>query len=199
MSDPTRNSTMAIAIRRRRIERLIEELVSSKLGEALKGIRVPGEIVPQVIDSLPRDQERARREFTARKERLEKDLELTRRRQDQAYKDKSDDKITEEFWNRQMSELTANELRTASALAALAEPLGDKVLTVARTLELAQKAHSLYVTQDPAEQAKLLSLALSNSEIDEVSVYPKYKMPFDLIAQRAKTEDWLTIWDSKLS
>ena len=190
---------MAIAIRRRRIERLIEELVSSKLGEALKGIRVPGEIVPQVIDSLPRDQERARREFTARKERLEKDLELTRRRQDQAYKDKSDDKITEEFWNRQMSELTANELRTASALAALAEPLGDKVLAVARTLELAQKAHSLYVTQDPAEQAKLLSLVLSNSEIDEVSVYPKYKMPFDRIAQRAKTEDWLTIWDSKLS
>ena len=97
--------------------------MSSKLGEALKDIRIPGEIVAQVIDSLRRDQERVRREFTARKERLEKHLELTRRRQDQAYKDKLDDKITEEFWNRQMSELTANEQRTASALAALAEPL----------------------------------------------------------------------------
>jgi site-specific DNA recombinase len=173
-----------------------EAQVSSKLGEALKSIRVPGEIVAQVIDSLRLDQERARREFTARKERLEKDLELTRRRQDQAYKDKLDGRITEEFWNRQMSELTANEQRTASALAALTEPLDDKVLTVARTLELAQNAHSLYVTQDPAEQAKLLGLVLSNSEIDEVSVYPKYKMPFDLIAQRTKTEDWLGGLDS---
>jgi hypothetical protein len=39
-------------------------------------------------------------------------------------------------------------------------------------------------------------LVLSNSEIDEVSVYPKYNMPFDLIAQRAKTEDWLGGLDS---
>jgi hypothetical protein len=114
------------------------------------------------------------------------------------YKDKLDGKIKEEFWNRQMSQLTANEQRTASALAALTEPLDDKVLTVARTLELAQNAHSLYLAQDPAEQAKLLSLVLSNSEIDEVSVYPKYNMPFDLIAQRAKTEDWLGRKDSNL-
>jgi hypothetical protein len=81
---------------------------------------------------------------------------------------------------------------------ALTEPLDDKVHTVARTLELAQKAHSLYLAQDPAEQAKLLSLVLSNSEIDEVSVYPKYNMPFDLIAQRPKTEDWLGRKDSNL-
>jgi hypothetical protein len=151
-----------------------------------------------VIDSLRRDQKRAQREITSRKERLEKELDLTRRRQDEAYKDKLDGKITEEFWNRQNSVLTANEQRTASALAALTEPLDDKVLTVARTLELAQKAHSLYLAQDPAEQAKLLSLVLSNSEVDEVSVYPKYNMPFDLIAQRAKTEDWLGRKDSNL-
>jgi hypothetical protein len=114
------------------------------------------------------------------------------------YKDKWDGKITEESWNRQMSQLTANEQRTASALAALTEPLDDKVLTVARTLELAQKAHSMYLAQDPAEQAKLLSLILSNCQVDEVSVYPKYNVPFDLIAQRAKTENWLGREDSNL-
>ena len=119
--------------------------ISSKLGAVFEDIRIPGEIVAKVIDSLQRDQQRVRREFTARKERLEKDRDLTRRRQDQSYNDKLDGKITEEFWNRQMSELTANEQRIDSALAALAEPLDDKVLTVARTLELAQKAHSLYL------------------------------------------------------
>ena len=126
----------------------------------------------------------------------EKELDRTRRRQDEAYKDKLDGRITEEFWNRQMSELTANEQRTASALAALTEPLDDKALTVARTLEPAQQDHSLYLAHDPVEQAKLLSLVLSNSELDEVRVYPKYKVPFDLIAQRAKTEDWLGRLDS---
>jgi hypothetical protein len=39
-------------------------------------------------------------------------------------------------------------------------------------------------------------LALSNCEVDEVSVYPQYNIPFDLIAQRAKTEDWLGGLDS---
>lgn len=82
-----------------------------------------------------------------------------------------------------MSQLMANEQRTASASAPYHD---DKVLTVARTLELAQNTHSLYLAQNPTEQAKLLSLVLSNSEIDEVSVYPQYKMPFNLIAQRVK-------------
>ena len=97
-----------------------------------------------------------------------------------------------------MSELAANEQRITCGLAGLTEPPADRLLTVARTLELAQKAHSMYLAQDPTEQAKLLSLVLSNCEIDEVSAYPKYNMPFNLIAQRAKTEDWLGRKDSNL-
>jgi site-specific DNA recombinase len=175
---------------------LREEEVSSRLGTALKDIRIPSEVVAKLIDSLQRDQERVRREFTARRERLEKELDVTRRRQDEAYKDKLDGRVNEEFWNRQMSQLVASEHRISGALAALTEPLDDKILNVARTLELAQNAHSLYLAQNSTEQAKLLSLVLSNSEIDEVSVYHQYKMPFNLIAQRAKTEDWLGGLDS---
>jgi site-specific DNA recombinase len=128
-----------------------EAEISSKLGQVLQGISVPGEIVTQLNDSLQRDQERVQREFIARKERLEKDLDLTRRRQDQAYTDKLDGKITEDFWNRQMSELTTNEPRIASQLAALTEPHAEKLLTVARALELAQKAHFMYLAQDPVQ------------------------------------------------
>jgi site-specific DNA recombinase len=168
-----------------------EAEIASKLGAVLENIRIPAEIAAQLNDSLQRDQERVQREFTARKERLEKDLDLTRRRQDQAYTDKLDGKITEEFWNRQMSELATNEQRIARQLEALTEPPDEKLLTVARTLELAQKAHSIYLAQDPVEQAKLLSLVLSNCAVDEVNVYPEYTIPFNLIAQRAKTEDWL--------
>jgi hypothetical protein len=142
--------------------------------------------VAQLNDSLQRDQERVQREFTAHKERLEKELDLTRRRQDQAYIDKLDGKIAEEFWNRQMSELARNEQRIARQLAALTEPPTEKLLTVARTLELAQKAHSIYLAQDPAEQPKLLSLVLSNCEVDEVSVCPQYNIPLDLMLKEQK-------------
>lgn len=71
-------------------------------------------VLAQLNDSLRRDQERVRREFTTHKERLEKEPGLARRRQDQAYLDKLDGKITEEFWNRQMSELATSEQRIAA-------------------------------------------------------------------------------------
>jgi len=59
-----------------------------------------------------------------------------------------------------------------------------------RTLELANKAHSLYLAQPPTEKAKLLKVVLSNCAIDATSVYPTYRKPFDVIFQRVKNEEW---------
>ena len=59
-----------------------------------------------------------------------------------------------------------------------------------RILELANKAHSLYVTQTPQGKAELLRLVPSNCAADAVSVYPTYRKPFDIIFERAKTGEW---------
>ena len=59
-----------------------------------------------------------------------------------------------------------------------------------RTLELANKAYFLYVTQPAAEKAKLLKIVLSNCTVDAASVYPTYRKPFDLTFLRAKNEEW---------
>ncbi len=48
------------------------------------------------------------------------------------------------------------------------------------------KAYFLYVTQTPAEKAKLLRMVLSNCVVDALSVYPTYRKPFDMIFERAK-------------
>ena len=48
----------------------------------------------------------------------------------------------------------------------------------------------IYVTRKPTEQAEILKLVLSNCSIDELSLYPTYTNPFDLIARRAKNEEW---------
>lgn len=65
----------------------------------------------------------------------------------------------------------------------------ERVLDRVRILELANKAHSLYVTQTPAEKAKLLRMVLSNCAVDAVSVYPTYRKRFDMIFERAKTRN----------
>jgi hypothetical protein len=72
----------------------------------------------------------------------------------------------------------------------------DRILNSIRILELANKAHSLYLKQNSAERAKLLRIVLSNCAVDAVSVYPTYRKPFDVIFQRVKTEEWCARRDS---
>src|SRR5436305_642018 len=66
----------------------------------------------------------------------------------------------------------------------------DRLLTAKRTLELANQAYFLYVTQNPAEQGKLLKKVLLNCRVDGASLYPTYRKPFDIIFNRAKNQEW---------
>ena len=66
----------------------------------------------------------------------------------------------------------------------------ERIVDAVRILELANKAHFLYVNQSPVEKAELLKMVLSNCTVDALSVYPSYKKPLDLIFARAKNEEW---------
>src|ERR1022692_2152839 len=89
-----------------------------------------------------------------------------------------------------MSEWRTEEQDIEVALHAPSDSYADRVLSAKRILELANKAYFLYVTQKPAEQAKLLRKVLSNCSVDAVSLYPTYRKPFDVIFERAKSKDW---------
>ena len=108
----------------------------------------------------------------------------------QAYADKLDGKISEDFWQRQMNQWQAEERQVQQAIDTMAQPKADIVLNAQRTLELAKNAYFLYLTQKPAEQAELLKKVLLNCSIDAVSVTPTYRKPFDMIFERAKSKEW---------
>jgi hypothetical protein len=110
---------------------------------------------------------------------------------DQAYQEKLDGKISEEFWARKSAEWHAEEGRTLASIEALKGAQPERLLDAARILELANKA---YFLQSLAVKAKLLKIVLSNCSIDAVSLHPTYRKPFDLIFKRTKTEGWLPRW-----
>jgi site-specific DNA recombinase len=109
---------------------------------------------------------------------------------DQAYQDKLDAKISEEFWARKSAEWQAEETQIRTSIQELETAKPERLLDAVRILELANKAHSLYVKQEHTERAKLLNMVLSNCAIDALNLYPTYKKPFDVIFQRNKTEEW---------
>jgi hypothetical protein len=130
-------------------------------------------------------------------ERIEQRLAQLRRRLEQAYIDRLDGKITEEFWEAKSAEWQEEEQALLASLRELERAENpERALDRVRILELANKAHSLYVTRTPQEKAKLLRMVLSNCVVEAVSVYPTYRKPFGMIFERAKTGNggpWLTI------
>jgi site-specific DNA recombinase len=173
-----------------------EEAVGEQLGQVLKNIHIPDEVLGSLQDSLAEDSEQVRQESAAQRIRLEQRLAAVRRRIDQVYLDKLDGKISEEFWEQKNAEWQEEAIGLALALRAFSTANPDRLLTANRILELANKAYSLYLGQNAAERGKLLRIVLSNCATDGVSLYPAYTKPFDLIFERAKTEEWCARRDS---
>jgi site-specific DNA recombinase len=173
-----------------------EEELGERLGQILKDIYIPDEVLAQLEQSLLHDKGRAEAHGKSERERLKDRLAQVRRRIEQAYLDKLDGKISEAFWEAKSSEWTQEEQQILMALQGSEQQSPERILDGVRILELANKAYFLYLKQPPIEKAKLLRIVLSNCKIDAVSVDPIYRKPFDLIFQRVKKEEWLPGLDS---
>ena len=171
-------------------------MIGERLGQVLKDIYLRDEILGQLQKFLLDDRSRQEALNKEQQERCGRQLAQVIRRMDLAYQDKLDGKINEEFWVRRSAEWQQEEHQIRSSLKAIEVVQPERYLNAARILELANKAYSLYVSQDHAEKAKLLKMVLSNCGIDAVSLFPTYRKPFDLIFQKAKTEEWCARSDS---
>jgi DNA invertase Pin-like site-specific DNA recombinase len=169
-----------------------EQDVSDRLGDLLKDIYVPETVAQTIIDSLQADSAPApKRTRQQRISEAQQRLAALRTRMDQMYEDKLDGKIDDECWTRKMNEWRGQERALESQLTSLSLPVTvDRVLTVKRIFELANRAHFLYLTRNPAERGQLLKSVLLNCATDGVSLTPTYRKPFDLIFEHAKTENW---------
>ena len=170
--------------------RFTEREMAEKLGIILKGIHIPDQVLAALQTSLTHDQEKAQSVIAAQRQALQGRLSALRKRMDQAYQDKLDGKIPENFWERKMADWTSEELGIREALNRLQQPASERLLTVQRTIELANKAYSLYFTRNPEEQAQLLRMVLLNCAVDGTTIQPTYRKPFDLIFERGKNEEW---------
>jgi len=175
-----------------------EEELGGRLGETLKDIQIPDAILTQLKRSLLSDKGQQDTHRRQQRERLQQRLEVVRHRVEQAYMDKLDGKITEEFWARQSAQWEREEEQIHLAMQAIEGASPDRIVEGVKILELANKAYFLYLKQPPSEKAKLLRIVLSNCTVDAASIYPTYRKPFDLIFTRAKNEEWRAREDSNL-
>ena len=176
-----------------------EQEIVERFGQVLRDVTIPADVARDIEAAFQREHAKAGKQQGQQRARLARALDTLRGRMDAAYVDKLDGKISEDFWHRKQTEWEGEEARLKSQIALQNDAQNtDRLFSVHRVLELAQNAHSLYVTRKPAEQAELVRNTLSNCSIDAVSLYPTYTLPFDLIAKRAKNQEWSGREDSNL-
>jgi site-specific DNA recombinase len=173
-----------------------EEALGERLGQILKDIHIPDDVLAKLKSSLLADRSGRDSTFKQQKERLNERLGLVRRRIEQMYLDKLDGKVSEELWLRKSAEWQQEEQRVMMAMQGLENASPDRILDGARILELANKAHFLYLRQTSAEKAALLKMVLSNCAVDAASIYPTYRKPFDLIFAQGQNGGWRARRDS---
>ncbi len=173
-----------------------EEALGDRLGQILKDIHIPDPVLAQLLEHLRTDQGGQESRLHEEAARLQQRLSQIRGRLDQAYLDKLDGKISEEFWFAKSEGWRREECQVLLAIQGLKQASPDRLLDATKILELANKAHFLYLRQSPEEKAKLLRIVLSNCTIDASSLYPTYRKPFDLIFAKTKNEGWRARRDS---
>ena len=111
--------------------------------------------------------------------------------QGRAYEDSLEGRVSQEFWNPN-SEAWESELQTLEAertqLSVSKRPIA---VTAEELLELAKHADTLFKSQYPTEQRRLLEV-LSNCTFDAGTLSPTYAKPFDLLVEGNKScASWL--------
>ena len=173
------------------LPRFREEELAQRLGEPLKGLQMPEEIVSRIVTAIRKDQQQSVSKTKTERSRLEARLATIHKHMDDAYTDKLNGKITEDFWERRSNDWRIEEQQVKMAIEGLeSAETGDRALDAQRILELANKAYLLYVSEDSTEKAKLLKKLFWNCSVDAVSVMPTYRKPFDMIFERVKSGRW---------
>jgi hypothetical protein len=146
-------------------------------------------LLPPML-SMSGDQARTKRQREAQITSTQQRLSALRTRMDQAYQDKLDGKLDEQMWTRKIRDWREQEIELDATLHRLQIPItAENVLTTQRTLELANRAYSLYFTRNHAERGQLLKSVLLNCATEGINLTPTYRKPFDLIFQRAKMKN----------
>ena len=167
-----------------------EKLISIFAEQMLRPLTFPREILTCCKELLSGTRHEEDKFDQDRLAELHRKLAGLKRYQEIAYEDKIRGIITEEEWISNANRWKSLEFEYLAEIERLSSKKTNYSLQAFRILELSQDIEALYLTLPIDKKAELLGIISSNSELDAVSLYPKYKRPFDLLAKRPFVQEW---------
>lgn len=123
---------------------------------------------------------------------IKQEIGRLKSRIDQAYTDRTDGKISEEFWARKNTEwhLEKVSLEEKAKSFEVSGP-ASYLPTARKVLELSKRLENLYYSGEPHEKRELIDSVCSNLFLRGKKIAFTYRKPFDLWAEGLSSAKWL--------
>ena len=173
-----------------------EEDLSRLFADVIKRIHISAEVAEWITEALRESQDDKQKFHRASVMRLQQQYLAVQAKIDRAYEDRLSGRVSDELWERKTKQWE-QELADVRRDTALHESAShDYAAKGSKILELAQTAPAQFVSQNSAEQARMLKMLLSNSSFDRGSLSVAWVKPWDLLARGNENGDWLGGRDS---
>jgi site-specific DNA recombinase len=174
-----------------------EEELEHQFGEALKRLRFDNEIMDFVCQALKESHVDKRQYHDESLIRLQSEYKKLETRIDGMYTDKLDAKITESFFEAKASAWRDEQRKILDKIKSLQNASQSYMDEGIKLLELAQKAHSLYLQQPASEKRRLLDYMVSNCIWKDNVLTVKFKQPFDMLAEFSNDHEFRKVQESQ--
>lgn len=175
---------------------LPQHVIEKRIEDILSSIHITEEVKEIILRGL-RESLRDKIEYHNNLvEQLQKQIRLLENRINQAYSDKLDNKISEEFWKTHTKQWMLEKERLAIKLLATQRADSHYMENANLILELAKRASGMFKVQNAEQKRKLVDILVSNCTYQDETLDLQLKPVFNEVLKSAKTGKWCARLDS---
>lgn len=167
-----------------------------EIADLFKGLKIPSEKLEELKQRLHANYEDERKFYKSNVTRINDRLRILESRKEQLYLDKLDGRITTDDYDKYVKKFKQEECKLLEDLQDHSKADEAFLLTSSYLLDLASRAHELFMSSQPAQKNALLKLVLANIKADGKNLYIELKNTFASVLQANKTNQWLPGPDS---
>ena len=161
-----------------------ENVLANLFGEqVVKKIFVENGKLDWLKEALKRKHESSNTNKVEQVAYLKTALNRIDKRIDALYNDKLDGKIPEDFWQQKHSRFSEEKINLETSLSRIEDNKVNYYEDSKKIFELAETIYPLYVKADLKQKAGIAKIITSNCTVNDATLYPTIRKPFNYIAE----------------
>ena len=169
---------------------LREEEITRQIGEVFKNMKLPEEILEELLETLNEVHQNKIDFHNKEFEKITREQKTITKMLDNLYLDKLKGSITDAQYDKFYQSFKDQTQELETRLERLKEAEDNYFITAKSILDLTSRAYELFESSEMEERKQLITLVLSNLRIENDKVLYDVQKPFDLIVKANVCKRW---------